>query len=108
MYADELERKLVRVTPCTLSSRKAAGGLPKKRDADPRWREGATYTREEAEALIGDERLPIVRRFYFALMLLGGLRAGEAAGVRWCDYNTSAEPLGRLLVATQNDDEETK
>ncbi len=108
MFADAVERELVASTPCTLSSRRKGGGLPQKRDADPRWREDATYTRAEIEALLSPGPIPIDRRLYYALLALGGLRAGEAAGVRWRDYNADAEPLGRLLVATQNDDAELK
>ena len=99
MTLDAVADEIIAATPCTLRERK--GELPKKRDADPRWRAGAVYTRAELESLIGDREIPIDRRVYYAAMGLGGLRSSEAAGLRWRDYDARARPLGRLLVATQ-------
>ncbi len=99
LFDDALADQRIAATPCTLRARR--GELPAKRDADPLWRAAAVYTRDEAELLISDERIPIDRRVYYALQLLGGMRAGEAAARRWRDLDTSAEPLGHLLVHTQ-------
>lgn len=99
LFADALEDQHITATPCMLRARK--GELPVKRDADPRWRAGAVYTRDEAEALISDERIPDDRRVYYALQLLGGMRASEAAARRWRDIDPDARPLAHLLVHSQ-------
>lgn len=99
MLLDAVADELLAVSPATLSVRK--GELPKMRDADPRWRDGAIYSRTELEALVGDQSLPLDRRVYYGLLGLAGLRSSEAAGLRWRDYDARTEPLGRLLVATQ-------
>lgn len=99
MMLDAVQDELIAATPCTLRERK--GELPKKRDADPRWRAGAVYTRSELEALIGSREIPIDRRVYYALLGVAGLRSSEAAGLRWRDYDDRAAPLGRLTVAMQ-------
>jgi integrase len=98
---DATREKLIAASPCTLETRK--GELPKKRDRDPRWRAQAVYTREELERLLTDERIPSDRQVLYGLQALAGLRAMEAAGRRWRDYDASAQPLGRLLVASQAD-----
>lgn len=99
LFADAMSEDLLDATPCTLVQRR--GELPKKKDADPRWRAQATYSRAEAEMLIGDERIPADRRVYYALQLLGGMRASEAAGRRWRDLDLQAQPLAHLLVHSQ-------
>lgn len=104
LFADALTDELITSSPCTLKTRK--GELPLKRDADPRWRSSSIYTRAEAASLISDERLPLDRRVYYALGLLAGMRSSEIAGVRWRDYDAAAEPLGRLLVASQADEDD--
>lgn len=91
-------------SPCVLPP----GTLPKKKDADPTWRIGALLTREELEILISDERVPLDRRTYYALIAFCGLRHGEAAGRRWRDYDPLSRPLGRLVVSTQYDDQPLK
>jgi len=108
MMRDAQIEELIVASPCVLGP----GVLPKKRDADPTWRAGAVFTRHEIETLISDERVPLDRRTYYALIFLAGLRHGEAAGRRWRDLDTSLRPLGSLVVATQvdaaGDDQETK
>lgn len=110
LFDDALADGKLAATPCTLRARK--GELPPKRDADPLWRAAAVYTREEAERIISDERVPEDRRVYYALQLLGGMRPSEAAGRRWRDLDSGAEPLAHLLVHTQatrgEDDRGTK
>jgi integrase len=91
-------------TPAILTRRQ----LGKMRDADPRWRASAQFTREELEALISDERVPQDRQVAYALLGLGMMRHGEVAGLRWRAYEALMKPLGRLEVTTSYDDGETK
>jgi integrase len=104
LYRDAQIAELVIASPCVLPP----GTLPKKRDKVPGWRAGALFTRPEIEQLISDERVPLDRRTYYALLFFGGLRHGEGAGRRWRDYDPVAGPLGRLVVATQYDGKELK
>ncbi len=106
MFSDAEAEGLIDKTPCTL--RKRRGELPARRDADPEWRAGAVFGREEIEALISDVRVPWDRRVYYALGALAGLRAQEIQGRRWRDLDTSAQPLGRLLVHSQAEGEEER
>lgn len=103
MFAAALRAELVFTNPCTL----LADGveLPKNLDVDPRWRKSAIYTRAELEQLISDERIPMVRRMRYALLLLTGMRAGEMVARRVGDYDQEARPLGRLMVETQLGDD---
>jgi len=101
MMRDAQIEELIIASPCVLPP----GTLPKKRDADPRWRAGAVFTRSEIEQLISDERVPVDRRTYYALIFFAGMRHGEAAGRRWRDYDPAAVPLGSLTIATQVDAE---
>ncbi len=109
-FADAVLAEKITTSPCTLRTRK--GELPRMRDADPKWRASAVYTRDEAETLLSSEDVPIDRRAMYGLMMLAGLRSSEATGRTWRDYDPTAEPLGRLTVATQADgtdaDRETK
>jgi hypothetical protein len=68
-------------------------------DKDREWRSGAVFSRDEAEILISDERIPFDRRLYYAFELLAGMRPGEIAALRWSRYEPSSAPLGRLTVA---------
>jgi hypothetical protein len=72
--------------------------LPKKVDKDPAWRVTAIYTREEIEVLISDARITEDRLVLYALKALGGLRHGEAASLRWRQYDDGLEPLGGLSL----------
>jgi integrase len=96
--------EVIIANPCVLPPKT----LPKKKDAVPGWRQEAVFSAHEIESLISDERVPFDRRAYYALIMLAGLRHGEAAGRRWRDYDTKARPLGRLTVATQYDGRELK
>jgi len=82
-------------TPCLLTDAQ----LGEVVDDDPEWRQGALFDRDEAEALISDERIPIDRRVVYAFGLLAGLRPGEAAALRWRHYEHTKQPLGMLTVA---------
>lgn len=95
MLHDAVVDEHIAANPCVLK----AGELPGKVDVDPEWRAGAVFTREEAEGMISDERIPEDRRMFNALLFLGGLRAGEASALTWRAYDADARPLGRLQVA---------
>jgi integrase len=90
--------------PCILTKRQ----LGKLRDKAPGWRHGAVFTRAELEALISDERIPEDHRVWNALLGLGMLRTGEAAGLRLRHLTFDEQPLGRMLVMTSYDDGTTK
>jgi integrase len=92
---DAVVDELVSANPCMLRR----GDLPGKIDKDPLWRSGAIYTRAEVETLISDPRVPEPRRMLYSLLFLGGLRAGDAAALRWRAIDSAVEPLGRLVVA---------
>jgi integrase len=97
--ADAARDMLIPGSPCSLTT--ARGELPKKRDKDPTWRERSVFAREEAIALLADERVPDDRRVYYALGIVGGLRSSEIAGLHWRDIDADATPLGCITVATQ-------
>jgi integrase len=84
--------------PCILTHRQ----LGKIRDGAAFVRREARFSREELQALISDERIPQDRRVWYALLGLGMLRTGEAAGLRWSRV-LSAEPLGRLVIDASYD-----
>jgi integrase len=96
MFKDATVDELIDTNPCVLTR----GDLPKIVDKDPTWRAGAVFTRGELEQLISDERLPPDRRMLYALLGMAGLRFGEASALRWRTYDTTLEPLGRLLIAS--------
>jgi integrase len=84
------------------------GVLPKNVDKDPAWRTTAIFTREEMVELISDIRIPQGRRMLHGLKSIAGLRHGEAAGLRWRDYNDAAQPLGKLAISKSYDRAGTK
>ena len=94
MFRDAVADGLIATTPCVLRR----GVLPKKLDKDPSWRPTAIYTRGEVEQLISDRRIPEDRRVLYALKGLAGLRHGEAASLRWRQYDRTLEPLGGLSL----------
>jgi hypothetical protein len=98
IFRDAVRRGLVEITPCTLSAR--LGELPEMHDKDPEWRETAVYTKEEVVALISDPSVPLYRRVSYAMLFLLGIRAGEFVVRRWRDWDPTAKPLGRMMVAT--------
>jgi integrase len=87
---------LIPVNPCGL----LPGDLPTKKDKDPAWRKSARFTREELLAIVTDERIPHDRRVFYAILLLGCTRFGEASALRWSAYDTKAKPLGKLSIDT--------
>lgn len=107
LYAEAHEvDELVVATPCTLRVKR--GELPKKRDADPRWRATAVFNREEVQDLLSDDRIELPRRVTYGLLFLTGARIGEVSGLLWRDYDPVLKPLGRLIIATTYGGEETK
>ncbi len=59
MLHDAVVDELISANPCVLKR----GELPKKIDQDPTWRDGAVFTRDEAEQLISDSRVPSTAAF---------------------------------------------
>jgi len=94
----QADGKLMR-DPCILKR----GDLPPKKDRNPNWRPTAVFSTPEVELLISDERIPLDRRVWYALHFLTGMRPGEGAALLWGDYDTRAEPLGRLAVSKAMD-----
>lgn len=64
------------------------------------------FTESDVERLISDTRIPEDRRAFYALMLLGGFRFGEASGLTWADYQRDAKPLGHIRLTRQWNDAE--
>jgi len=95
LFRDAQLKGLIEATPCVLTDRQL-GPLV---DKDPEWRLGAVFTREKAEILISDERIPFDRKLYYGFGLLAGMRPGEIAALRWRHYSPEIEPLGKLTVA---------
>ena len=100
-FHDAVRDGLLLATPCTLTTRR--GELPKKRDANPKWRTEAVYSREEAEQLVSDDRIPLDRRILYLLQLATGARSSEANAITWAMYDAAALPLGRITIAVQTD-----
>ena len=82
--------------------------LPKNIDKDPAWRSTAIFERDELVMLISDERISLHRRIMNALEGLAGVRHGEAAGLRWRDYDPGCKPLGKLVVCRSYERDGTK
>lgn len=72
--------------------------VPEDEDRDPYWRDEAVFSKDEAEALIFDERIPEDRRMLYALLFLLGVRIGEASALVIRAY-THAEGLRKMAVA---------
>lgn len=106
LYADAVADDKVVASPCTLRVKR--GELPKKKDANPRFRSEAIFARDEVEMLISDERVPPQRRMLYALTFFGGMRIGEAVARKWRDYDPRARPLGRMIIATQHEGRDLK
>jgi hypothetical protein len=89
-----------------MGSHDDAGVLPKRKDADPRWRRTAKFEVWEIEAVLGAslELLPIDRLVFYCVMLLSGSRVGEVCGLRVRDYDRNARPLPRLHITDQGED----
>lgn len=86
----------IATSPCILTEAQ----LGPIKDKDPEWREGALYTRGEAETMISHPQIPADRQLVYGFGLLAGMRPGEIATLRWRHYDPTSEPLSRLLIAT--------
>ena len=95
LYRDAMAKLGVERTPCILTEEELGPMV----DKDPEWRERAIYERHEAAALIFDPRLPADRRMFYALEYLGGLRLGEASGLRVRHLELDKRPLSAMLIA---------
>ncbi len=104
LFRDAQLDDLIDGSPCILTKHQ----LGPNEDRDSEWRATAIYTRDEAEMLISDERIPTDRQVLYALEVIGALRHGEAAGLRFRHYDASLKPLGRLVIATSYDKGRTK
>ncbi|MBI5511461.1 MAG: tyrosine-type recombinase/integrase [Deltaproteobacteria bacterium] len=87
--------ELLTVNPCHA----VHGKLPSIEDKVPGARQGWIYARDDIERLLSDHRIPLPRRVAYGLQFLTGCRFGELAVLRWSDYDTTMQPLGRLTIA---------
>lgn len=94
LFVSAVFERVIPSTPCVLPP----GSLPKGTDKVPGARKHWRHKREEVEQLISDVRIPQGRRVLWAVLLCGGLRAGEAFALRWRDYDPARQPLGCLSV----------
>ena len=94
LFRDAAVEGLIATSPCILASEH----LPSDKDQDDDWREDAIFTVREIEMLIGDERLPLDRRVFYAIAFLGCTRFGEGAALRWKRYDADKMSLGPLNV----------
>lgn len=99
MFEHCISDELIESNPVNLRR----GELPRKVDKNPLWRQGAVYSRDEAERLISDPGIPEYRRTYYALGLLTGMRLGEISALRWEAIDLDAKPLGRITIARSYD-----
>lgn len=95
MFRYALIEELIFQNPCVLEK----PHLPAVEDKHDEWRSTAIYTPAEVIALTTDPRIPHGRRVYYALLALGMVRLGEAAGLRIATYMRGLKPLGRLVIA---------
>lgn len=95
-FARAKSKRIITVSPCDEDAAKA---LPVVADKDPTARQGWRLSRAEVHSLLFDERVPHDRRVLYAVSFMTGCRIGEAAALRWQDYETDAPCLGRLTIA---------
>jgi integrase len=95
LFADAVVADLVERSPCVLKGRHVG----KVVDKDPEWRATAVFTPAEVVTITADEKVPEDRRVFYSVLFRAGPRFGEAAALRWRDYDETAVPLGRLSVA---------
>jgi integrase len=96
LFAEAASDEIIDGTPCVLRRQE----IPKRIDKALGWRSTALFTREEAEALVSDGRIDLDRRVVYGLALLGGLRQGEIAALRWGALDNVREPLAALHVTS--------
>jgi integrase len=96
IFDDAVADGLIRENPWQIKRRL----LPKKRDANAQWREGAVYEATEILQMIRDPRIPEDRRVFYAIAFFaGGARFGEVAALKVSDYERELEPLGKITIA---------
>lgn len=88
LFRSAVAQELIVATPCVLEP----GILPPNVDADPEWRAGAVFTRDELAAIVSAETIVPDRRVWYALLGIAGLRHGEAATLEWRQIE-ELEPL---------------
>jgi len=93
MCACAVADELIASNPCVLQP----GVLPPNLDADPTWRTTALRTRDQAQQIISDKRIPWDRRVLYGLKLVGALRHTEAATLRWSQL-VPREPLAAIIL----------
>ncbi len=95
MLNDAVADELIATNPCVLK-----GELPDKKDKDRSWRRAAVFTRDEVQQVISasSDKIPDDRRVMYAVLFLGATRFGEAAALRFRDYDPEATPLGKLVI----------
>jgi integrase len=81
MLSAAVREERITSNPCNLQKHE----LPKKRDKDLSWRAKAVFAREEIGMLISDERIPLIRRIFYATLFFAGARFGEVAALSWAD-----------------------
>ena len=95
LFTDLVRDEVITHSPAVLTK----DDLPKNRDKTPTWRSNAVFAREEVQLLISSDAVPMDRRVLYAILFLAGTRFGEAAGLRWSDFDTHAKPLKRVTIA---------
>lgn len=59
------------------------------------------YTKAEARALTTSEKIPWPIRVLNAICIYGGLREGEACGLKWSEIDPHSKPLGGMTISSQ-------
>lgn len=75
--------------------------LPRRKPRDPHRQERLVLSQPQAERLITDKRIPVWRRFTWAVGLLQGYRRGELSGLVQRDIDLTAEPLPVITCERQ-------
>lgn len=104
LFRDARKKELTKNAPCILSAEE----LGPIEDANPEWRAGAIYERDECTALMFDDRIEETRRIVYATLYLTGIRIGEFCGLRVSDFDRSRVPLAKLTIARQYSGRRTK
>jgi integrase len=104
LFRDAQLEELIDSNPCVLGPSQLGG----KEDKDPEWRATALYTRDELECFVSSPLIPWDRQIMYGLEGLAAMRHGEAAGLRWRNYDGTARPLGQLVIARSYANSSTK
>lgn len=95
LFSDAVSDELISSSPWAVPRKE----IPRKRDKNPEWREGALFAPAEIRRLLTAtfDVIPWDRQIFWALLYFGALRFGEAAGLRWADL-LPTEPLPSLHI----------